>query len=49
MARRLITLALLLALAGCGSFNFRPAALVVCTSACSFELLPSAPAASAAK
>ena len=43
--KRLAPLILVL-LTGCGSFQFRPFAMLVCTSACTLELKPPADAAS---
>lgn len=47
MKRTLVILAAAALLAGCSSFNFRPFAVLVCTSACTFDLKPPAEAASA--
>jgi hypothetical protein len=45
--KRLLALVALSLLAGCSSFSFRPFGLVVCTSACTFDLKAPASAASA--
>jgi hypothetical protein len=47
MKRSLLVILATIALTGCAGFSFRPFAILACTSACSFDLLPPAPAASA--
>jgi hypothetical protein len=47
MKHVLLAVATVSLLTGCGSFSFRPAMLLVCTSACEAKLYPPAPTASA--
>lgn len=47
MKRAIVACLLTALLSGCGSFNFRPFGLVVCTSACTFDLAPPPVAAAA--